>query len=182
MERQQVFYDRYVNMTRAQILAREREPAAEVSESVRAAVKAWIQHHSPGTAKMMITLRKDGRPSARPVSAFVEGWTVGTISQKEHLKNTHVRNNPQVGYLWTELNPSGDQWLKTVWLQGACEVVEDMDAILAFYKRREAVTGRGDTHANDDWVRYLLRTTPTFIRAEGFLDRDTPAIFRTFDD
>src|SRR6476660_4392415 len=97
----------------------------------------------------------------RPVSAFVEGWTVGTISQKEHLKNIHIRNNPQVGYLWSELAPENGRWLKSVWMQGICEVIEDQDEIKDFYKRREAVTGMGDAHAWDtNWTRYLLKTTP----------------------
>jgi general stress protein 26 len=176
------FVDQYRQMTRAQILSREREASPEDAARVREEVKAYIQHSGEGTAKFMITLRKDGRPHCRPVSAFVEGWTVGTISQAEHLKNQHIRNNPQVGYLWVELNPDGSHWLKSVWMQGNCEIVTDPAEIQAFYDRRRAVTGFGDAHANDNWTRLLLRTTPTLVRGEGFLGRDTPVLYRDFAD
>ena len=174
------FVDQYRAMTRAEILAREREASPTDAERVRAEVKAFIQNHAPGTAKFLITHRKDGRAHCRPVSAFTEGWTVQTISQLEHLKNRHIRNNPQVGYLWVELNPPGDRWLRSVWLQGICEIIEDPAEIQAFYERRRAITGFGDAHPGDDWVRLLLRTTPSLVRAEGFLGRDTPALYRDF--
>jgi hypothetical protein len=172
--------ENYRRMSRAQILEQEREATPEQAESARQAIKDFIQLSSPGTLKMMITLRKDGRPHARPVSAFVEGWTVGTISQGEHLKNQHVRNNPQVGYLWTELHPEVDRWVKTVWLQGTCEVIDDPEIVNAFFERRKAATGVGDNHPDDDWVRLLLRTTPTLIRAEGFLGPNKPVLIRDF--
>ncbi|MFN8535709.1 MAG: pyridoxamine 5'-phosphate oxidase family protein [Dehalococcoidia bacterium] len=174
------FSDQYRAMTRAQILAREKEASPEDAERVRDEVRTFIQHHSPGTAKFLLTHRKDGRSLCRPVSAFTEGWTVGTISQLEHLKNQHIRRNPEVGYLWVEMNPTGDSWLKTVWMNGVCEIVDDRDQIKDFYERRRAVTGFGDAHSDDDWVRLLLRTTPTLVRAEGFLGRDTPALYRDF--
>ncbi|GIW11250.1 MAG: hypothetical protein KatS3mg061_2307 [Dehalococcoidia bacterium] len=88
------FRDQYRRMTRKEILAQEREASPEEVERVRDEIKAWIQHMAPHTAKFLITLRKDGRPHCRPVSAFVEGWTVGTISQGEHLKNQHISQQP----------------------------------------------------------------------------------------
>ena len=175
------FRGSYQQMTRAEILAGEGEASAEQAESVREQVLSFIGGPGTGAVKFLITLRKDGRPAARPVSAYVEGWTVGTISQKEHLKNLHIRNNREVGYLWTESNPEAGKWLRSVWMQGTCEIIEDQDEIADFYKRREAVTGMGDAHAWDEnWTRYLLKTTPTIVRAEGFLARSKPAIYRDF--
>jgi hypothetical protein len=114
------------------------------------------------------------------VSAFVEGWTVGTISQGEHLKNQHIRNNPIVAYLWVEKCPEEDRWLKSVWMQGTCEIIEDEAEVQAFFDRREAATGVGNNHPNDQWVKLLLRTTPTLVRAEGFLGPNKPVLIRDF--
>jgi hypothetical protein len=174
------FRAQYRQMTRAQILEEEREATPEQAEQARAAIKEWIKHSSPHTAKFLITLRKDGRPHCRPVSAFVEGWTVGTISQGEHLKNQHIRNNPVVAYLWVEKCPAENQWLKSVWMQGRCEIIDDEDEVRAFFARREAATGVGDNHPNEQWVRLLLRTTPQLLRAEGFLGPNKPVILRDF--
>jgi general stress protein 26 len=174
------FRDQYRRMTRKEILAQEREASPEEAERVRDEIKAWIQHMALHTAKFLITLRKDGRPHCRPVSAFVEGWTVGTISQGEHLKNQHIRNNPVVGYLWVELCPEPGRWLRSVWMQGVCQIIDDPEEVQAFFKRREAVAGVGDNHPNEDWVRLLLRTTPQLVRAEGFLGPNKPVLIRDF--
>lgn len=166
--------------TRVDILADEAEATADQAESVRDDVKAFISQFGPNLSRYMFTMRKDGSPHGRPVSAFVEGWTVGTISQGEHLKNTHIRNNPTVAYLFTELNPAPGQPLRTVFLQGTCEILDDPEVLNDFYKRRVEAGGTPDGHPDEDWVRLLLKTTPRFVRAEGFLGQTKPAIFRDF--
>jgi hypothetical protein len=166
--------------TRSDILEQEREASPDEAERVRGEVKAFIQGPSNGTAKYLITMRKDGRPHGRPVGAFVEGWTVGTISQGEHLKNQHIRNNPQVAYLWTELHPAPGGRLRTVWMQGVCKIVDDPNEVEVFFQRRVAAGGLPDRHPDEDWIRLLLRTTPTLVRAEGFLGGNKPALYRDF--
>lgn len=168
--------------SRNEVMSLESEATVDAAARVRDEVKAFIQGKLGKAIITMITLRKDGRPHARPVWAFVEGWTVGTMSQGEHLKNKHIRNNPEVGYLWTEVNPTDPTRPKTVWLQGTCEIVTDPDEVAAFFARRRAATGQGDAHPNDDWERLLLRTTPSLVRAEGFLEHLKPALYRTFPD
>ncbi|MFN8535173.1 MAG: pyridoxamine 5'-phosphate oxidase family protein [Dehalococcoidia bacterium] len=153
------------------------EARPEDAERVRAEVKEFIRTTWPG---FLVTLRKDGRPHGRPVDTFVEGWTVGTISQGEHLKNAHIRNNPQVAYLWMESPPTRGGRLRCVWLQGVCQVVDDPEELAAFYRRREAATGVGARHADEEWTRLLLVTTPSLVRAEGFLGPQKPAIYRDF--
>ena len=171
----------YNQMTRVQILDMEREASNERSESVRAEVLAFIKQRPPAVASYLVTLRKDGRPHTRPVSTFIEGWTVGTISQGEHLKNQHIRRNPQVGYLWIELCPAAGRSPRSVWMQGTCEVIEDEQEVQDFFARRKAAIGQGDLHPDEDWKRLLLRTTPTLVRAEGFFENhNTPALYRSF--
>ncbi|MFN8534534.1 MAG: pyridoxamine 5'-phosphate oxidase family protein [Dehalococcoidia bacterium] len=177
---EQDFRNQYRKMTRTQILEEEREVSPELAEQARGEIKAWIADASPHTSKFLITLRKDGRPHARPVSAFVEGWTIGTISQGEHLKNQHVRNNPVVGYLWVEKNPAAGTWSKSVWVQGVAEVVEDEAEVQAFFDRREARTGMGNNHPDENWTKLLFRVTPTILRAEGFLGPNRPVLLRDF--
>ena len=166
--------------TRKDILAQEAEATADDAERVRDEVKAFIAQFSTKISKYLITLRKDGSPHGRPVAAFVEGWTVGTISQGEHLKNTHIRNNPKVAYLFTELHPEPGAPLKTVFLSGTCEILDDRKVLNDFYKRRVAAGGTPDGHPEEDWVRLLLKTTPTLVRAEGFLGQNKPAVYRDF--
>lgn len=166
--------------TRKDVLEEEREASPDEAARIREEVLELMRRPSTEVAKYMITMRKDGRPHGRPVGAFVEGWTVGTISQGEHLKNTHIRNNPQVAYLWTELHPEPDARTKTVWMQGTCEIIDDPEEVLDFFKRRVAAGGNPDGHPDEDWTRLLLRTTPTFVRAEGFFGNNKPAVYRDF--
>lgn len=167
--------------TRVSVMAREAEASPEDAERIKSEVLEFIQQSGPNILAYLITLRKDGRPHGRPVSTFVEGWTVGTISQGEHLKNQHVRNNPEVAYLWVELMPRPGERVRSVWMQGTCEVVEDEKEVSAFFARREAARGVGDRHPEEDWTRLLLRTTPTLVRAEGFLGPLKPALYRSFE-
>lgn len=159
----------------------EAEASHEEGERVREDVLAFIQGRARPMYAFLMTLRKDGRPDTRPVSTFVEGWTVGTVSQDLHLKNQHVRTNPVVGYLWADQCPQEGVRPKSVWMQGRCEIVEDAAEIASFYQRRAVALGRDDSHVEETWTRLLRRTTPQLVRAEGFLGQLTPALYRSFD-
>jgi hypothetical protein len=72
-----------------------------------------------------MTFHQDGRPIMRPVSAFVEGWTIGTIRQDLHVKPRHLRRSLIVGYLWVDLDPPGEAALdgRNGWVQGRAEQI-----------------------------------------------------------
>jgi general stress protein 26 len=171
----------YGKLTRVETISLESEASEADAERVKGEVLDFIAGRGAPMFGFLITMRKDGRPHSRPVSTFVEGWTVGTISQDIHLKNQHIRNNPVVGYLWVEQCPNPGIRPKSVWMQGLCTIVEDDDEIDAFYERRAKATGRGDRHSDEEWKRLLFVTTPQVVRAEGFLGRLKPALYRTFD-
>ena len=148
-------------------------------EGARAAIHAFISQRFPAVSCFMITHRKNGLPSIRQVGVFVEGWTVNTVSQSTHLKNKHVKNNPNVTYLWVGLTPNEHFSVPNVMLQGTCEIVTDKDEIDAFLERRSK--GRGEPRHGSPYERLLLKTTPTVIRAEGFTGPRAPVFLRTFD-
>ena len=85
-----------------------------------------------------------------------------------------------MAYLFTELHPEPGAPLKTVFLSGTCEILDDRKVLNDFYKRRVAAGGTPDGHPEEDWVRLLLKTTPTLVRAEGFLGQNKPAVYRDF--
>jgi hypothetical protein len=163
---------------------REKRIDAEAGEQYRHAIHAFIARYHQGTISFLLTLRKHGVPMMRPVSAFVEGWTIHPISQHHHLKLTHVRHHPIVGYLFTEAagepyNALG--YTKNVWIAGCCEIIEDPEVIHAFLQRRAAATGVGDAHPHDQrYRRVLMTTTPEYLRAEGFAEHQRPVIYTTF--
>jgi hypothetical protein len=161
----------------------EKEIAA--AEALRWApeVHAFIAAYQQ-TPCYFMTIRKNGRPVMRQVSAFVEGWTVGTITQDLHVKTSHVRSNPRVGYLWVDnTNARGLAWApRNVWVEGNAELIEDPDEVGAFFARRVAAHNHGDAHpADDGYKRILIRTTPDYVRAEGFAEASRPVIFRSFE-
>lgn len=168
--------------TRRDVLALEAEADKETAERIRSDVLKFIQGHDGEVMGYLITMRKDGRPTGRPVSTFIEGWKIGTISQYEHLKNRHIENNPEVAYLFTELHPAEDRRPRSVFVQGKCDIITDADTINAFFDRRKAARGVGDAHPDEDWTRLLLVTSPTYVRAEGFLGRLKPAVYRDFPE
>lgn len=156
----------------------ERRVAPENAEDARGEIQEFIGRRFPDITCYMITLKKDGTPSIRQVSTFVEGWTVGTISQSTHIKNLHIRRNPNVTYLWTELKAGEFRSAKNVWLNGTCEIVEDQAEVQAFLERRAAAYGQ--PLGESKYLRYLLRTTPTYLRAEGFTGPRRPVILTEF--
>ncbi|ETX08825.1 MAG: hypothetical protein ETSY2_03080 [Candidatus Entotheonella gemina] len=163
---------------------REKRIDAEAGEKYRRAIHGFISQYHRDTLSFLMTTRKNGLPMMRPVSTFVEGWTIQTISQHHQVKLTHVRNHPIVGYLFTDAEgePYNDLgYTKNVWIAGRCEIVEEPDEIQAFFQRRLAATGIGDAHPHDQsYRRVLMKTTPEYLRAEGFAEQQRPVIYKTF--
>ena len=122
--------------------------------------------------------RKDGREIMRPVSTIVDNWIVHTMTQDVQPKTKHVQNDPIVGYLWVghETRDEGiysypDKWNpKVVWMQGTVNLIKDQTEVNLFYKMREKKYGRGRAHPPDETL-YLMKTTPQYVRAEGWHDR-----------
>jgi general stress protein 26 len=161
---------------------REREVPAEQAEALRGEIHDFIAQYQK-IPSFMMTYRKDGRPIMRPVSTFVEGWTIGTITQDLHPKTQHIRRNPVVGYLWVDTKPRNGIPFgpKNVWVQGRAELIEDPDEVQAFFQRRLAAHNHGDAHPTDpNFQRILVRVTPEYLRAEGFAEFSRPVIIRDF--
>ena len=167
-----------------EIWNREQSIDPEEGETYRKAIHTFIAQYHKGSLSFLLTTRKNGLSMMRPVSTFVEGWTIQTISQHHHVKLTHVRNNPMVGYLF--LDAEGDPYnalgyTKNVWVAGRCEIIDDPEAVQAFFQRRAAATGQGDAHPQDQsYQRILMQTTPEYLRAEGFADQMRPIIYQSF--
>jgi hypothetical protein len=160
---------------------REKPVSDDVAESFRDEILDFISGFNR-ISSFLLTFRKDGSPIMRPVSTFVENWMVGTITQDLHVKTQHVRNDPRIGYLWVGEGRNGMEWArKHVWLEGRSQLIEDPDDVEAFFQRRKAATGQGDVHVNDpNFKRLLIRTTPKYLRAEGFAGGVAPVIYRSF--
>jgi hypothetical protein len=150
---------------------RERGLTAEQSEAFREEILDFISDRDARMTYLM-TRRKDGREIMRPVDAFVENWVVQTMTQDVQPKTNHVRRDPIVGYLWvgreSRPEPPSERWNpKAVWMQGRAELVTDQAEVDAFYARREKATGTGRMHPEGETL-YLIRTTPEYVRAEGW--------------
>lgn len=161
----------------------ERELPQEIADGLREEIRRFITQWNQ-IPSFMMTFRRDGRPIMRPVSTFVEGWTVGTITQDLHVKTQHLRNNPIVGYLWVDKKGRGrlDWAPRSVWMQGRAQLIDDPAEVEAFFERRKRAFGQGDAHPHDHgYRRILVRTTPEYLRAEGFYqDGMRPVIIRDF--
>ena len=130
----------------------EKAVDAESGEKLRDEIHAFISKYHSSTLSFLMTTRKNGMPVMRPVSTFVEGWTIQTISQHHQVKVQHVRNNPTVGYLFIDAEgppymPLG--YTKNVWVAGRAEVIDDQDEVADFFRRRDAATGQADAHPDD---------------------------------
>ncbi len=161
----------------------EREiPAAEAEAFKDQIYQMIIQYHTVPT--FMLTFRKDGLPRMRPVDAFLEGWTINTITQDKHVKTAHIRRNPVVGYLWVDRvgRRPGMEWApKSVYVQGRAELIDDPDEVAAFFERRRKGIGVADAHPHDlTYRRILVKVTPEYLRAEGFAEASRPVILRDF--
>lgn len=158
----------------------EREVSTEEGERHREAIRAFISDWD-NVAVYLLTIRRDGRPLMRPVSAFVEGWTIQTVTQNVHLKTRQVRRNPIVAYLFTglEARERGNDPV-SAYVQGVAQLIEDPTEVEAFFERRAAATGRPRGHLGDSYTPSVIRTTPQYLRAEGFTGRRHPVIYRDF--
>jgi hypothetical protein len=150
---------------------RERGLTTEQGEAFRAEILDFISNREERMTYLM-TRRKDGREIMRPVDAFIENWVVHTMTQDLQPKTNHVRRDPIVGYLWvgrdSRPDPAGGRWNpKIVWMQGRAELVTDQSEVDDFYARREKATGTGRMHPEGETL-YLIRTTPDYVRAEGW--------------
>lgn len=139
-------------------------------------IHGFITQRAPAVNSFLITHRADGTPFLRQVSAFVEGWTVQTISNAAYLKVKHLRTNPNVTYLWVQQRPQFGA--RNVWLNGRAELVDDPGQVREFLERRAAATGAPAPVA--DFERVVIRVTPTFLRAEGFSGGPRSEVFRSF--
>lgn len=160
----------------------EKEVGLDEVRALAPAVHAFMTDFG-NVNTFLMTFRKDGTPIMRPVASFVEGWTIGTITQSLHVKTQHVRNNHRVGYLYVARGgKEGTAWApKNVWVTGKAELVDDPAEVQRFFERRHATHGVGDMHPDDHgYTRLLIRTTPTYLRAEGFADAARPVVIRDF--
>ncbi|MFN8534446.1 MAG: pyridoxamine 5'-phosphate oxidase family protein [Dehalococcoidia bacterium] len=155
----------------------ERAVSPEEAQAALAEIHSFIQRRFPEVACFMTTMRKDGRPSIRQVGTFVTGWTIETATQPWHVKNLHIRRNPIVTYLWVGLTPGEFRAVPNVMIQGTCEILEDPSVVRDFDARRRERTGVGGASEHERW---LLRTTPTSLRAEGFTGPRRPVILTEF--
>ena len=157
----------------------EREVSREDAEKHREEIRLFMADRED-VAKYLITLRKDGRPLARPVGAFLEGWTIYTVTEDIHPKTLQIRRNPVVAYIFSGM--SGRERRNdpvSVFVQGRADLIEDQDEVADVFRRREAATGTGRGHPPEDRL-FVIRTVPEYVRAEGFTGRRHPVVYRDF--
>lgn len=146
-----------------------------------AAIRAFIgAEPQQGRNAFFISLDREGNPSIRQVSTFIEGWTVWTVSQAQSLKLKHLRRDPRGQYLWVDDQPARRR--KNVWMRGAVSILDDQDAVAEFIERRARTLGFQAPPR--DWQRVVMRFEPHYLRAEGFLGDEagnTPVILRRAD-
>ena len=146
------------------------------SEALRDELHAFVSGERGATACFLTTVRRDGRPLTRPVNAMLTGWTVEAVTQDIQLKTRHVRSNPTVAYLRVSAESRrglGAFAPRSVFLQGHAQLVEETAAVDDFFRRRVPRGGRpeGTAHAGEaDYRRFLIRTRPGCLRAEGFAE------------
>ncbi len=130
-----------------------------------------------GTNAFLTTIKRNGEPSTRQVSTFVEGWTIRTIGASAGLAIRHLRRNPVAAYLYVETCPSTNR-RRNVFLRGAVDLTNDPAAIHAFLERCAAATGW--PIPTPRYERTLISFRPDYLRAEGFrtdrYEQQEPAI------
>jgi hypothetical protein len=62
-------------------------------------------------------------------------------------------------------------------MHGRAEVITDQDYVSEFYERRQRRTGVGVVHHDDgNTLHYVIKTTPKYVRAEGWHGRNAIVI------
>ncbi len=159
----------------------ERAVAIDEGERHREEILAFMADWDH-VAKYLLTYRGNGRPRMRPVNAYmVDGWHIQTVTQDVHFKTAHVRRDSRVAYLFSGMSPRdrGNDPV-SVFVEGVAELVEDQAIVRPFLRWREEVTHTGENNPGDDYVPYLIRTTPLYLRAEGFSGRRSPVVYTEF--
>ena len=127
----------------------------------------------------LMSRRNNGEEIMRPVGTFVSDWTVETLTQHVQPKTKHIMKDANVGYLWVgkDTRDEGIWNPHVVWMHGLAEVITDQEYVSGFYKRRKARTGIGVVHHDDgSTLHYVIKTTPKYVRAEGWHGRNAIVI------
>ena len=159
----------------------ERAVSADEGERHRDEILAFMSDWNH-VAKYLLTYRRDGRARMRPVNAYmVDGWHIQTVTQDLHFKTGHVRRDSRVGYLFSGMTPRerGNDPV-SIWVEGVAELIEDQEIVRPFLRWREEVTQTGENNPGDDYVPFLIRTTPLYLRAEGFSGARSPVVYTDF--
>ena len=158
--------------------SQEKGLSDDIAEQYNLQILEFISDKNAHMADLM-SRRKNGEEIMRPVGTFVTDWTVETLTQHVQPKTNHIMNDSNVGYLWvgkeTRDNALWNPYV--VWMHGLAEVITDQDRVDDFYERRKNKTGVGMIHHDDDTtLHYVIKTTPKYIRAEGWHGRNAIVI------
>ena len=158
----------------------ERAVSPEEGEEHRDEILAFMADWDE-VAKYLLTYRRDGRPRMRPVGAYMDGWHIQTVTQDVHLKTGHVRRDGRVAYLFSGMSgrDRGNDPV-SVFVEGVAELIEDQERVRSFLLWRAERLGLDPTYPRDDFVPFLIRTKPLYLRAEGFTGRRHPVVYTSF--
>ena len=67
-----------------------------------------------------------------------------------------------------------------VFVEGVAELIEDQDVVRSFLRWRAGKLGLDPDYPRGDFVPLLIRTTPLYLRAEGFTGRRHPVVYTSF--
>ena len=167
----------------AEVYEREREVSAEAAAGHVDDIHRFIAD-AGARCVYLITFRRDGAAGEPPGGRLRRRLDASTPSRRPCTSRPPTSGaTATVGYLFVGLEPyqttSPAPHLRNVWVEGHAELVEDGEAIDAFYERRREVTGRGDPHAGDaGWRPLLISVSPRYLRAEGFAEGLHPVVLR----
>ncbi|PZC40116.1 MAG: hypothetical protein DK305_001103 [Chloroflexi bacterium] len=155
--------------------ATQNELASNI-ENIHAFMSNWND-----VAKYLLTYRKNGQSRMRPVNAYMNGWHIQSVTQDLHIKTTHIKNNQNVAYLFSGMQPRerGNDPVN-VFIEGTAELIEDQFEVDKFLKWREDKTHTGLNTPGDDYTPFVIQVKPRYIRVEGFSGRRHPIIIRDF--
>ncbi len=158
----------------------ERAVSEEEAEGYRAEILAFMADWDD-VAKYLLTYRRDGRARMRPIGAYMDGWHIQNLTQAAHLKTGHVRRDSRVAYLFSGMRgrERGNDPVN-VFVEGVAELIEDQDVVRSFLRWRAGKLGLDPDYPRGDFVPLLIRTTPLYLRAEGFTGRRHPVVYTSF--